>query len=257
LQNSDISPSDLWHDLKAAVGLLTRLPIKVDADRAMARGAASAWAYPLVGAVIAVFVGAVASAAIWLGIHEPVVAGLCLFTSIMITGAMHEDGLADSADGLWGGWTVERRLEIMKDSRIGTYGVLAVGLSLLLRFSAIWGLIDAGWLWAGLLIAGMGSRAVMLGLMGFIPNARKGGLSHSVGRPTTSTVLVGLGICILCLAIVGGWHVITFVLSAAICGMACASTAQRKIEGQTGDILGATQQVTEVVLLTAALAVLA
>ena len=256
LQNHDIGPNVLWHDFTAALGLLTRLPIPVDTDRAMARGSGSAWAYPLVGLVVALIELLIASAALWIGLDASIVAGLCLLVSIVITGAMHEDGLADSADGLWGGWTVERRLEIMKDSRIGTYGVLALGLSLILRYAAILGLIHAGVHWSGILIAAIGSRAVMLALMGSLENARKDGLSRSVGRPASATMMSGVMLGTVCIAIIGGWHVLTFVLIAAIAGLTCAAIAQRKIGGQTGDILGASQQVSEIALLATALVVL-
>ncbi|MEL6640743.1 MAG: adenosylcobinamide-GDP ribazoletransferase, partial [Pseudomonadota bacterium] len=114
------------HDVPAALGLLTRLPIPVDAEKAQARGAAAAWAYPIVGLVL----GAILVCAAWglsaLGVPEEVTALLLIATAVVITGALHEDGLADSADGLWGGWDKTRRLEIMKDSSIGAYGVLAL-----------------------------------------------------------------------------------------------------------------------------------
>ncbi|WP_438955742.1 adenosylcobinamide-GDP ribazoletransferase [Cognatiyoonia sp.] len=257
LQNHDIKPNVIWHDYAAALGLLTRLRIPVDRDRAMARGSGSAWAYPLVGLVVALIVLLTASAALWIGLDASIAAGLCLLVSIVITGAMHEDGLADSADGLWGGWTVERRLEIMKDSRIGTYGVLALGLSLLLRYAATLGLIHAGVLWQGILIAAIGSRAVMLTLMGSLENARKDGLSRSVGRPATATMISGVALGTACIGIIGGWYVLNFALVAAIASLTCAAIAKRKIGGQTGDILGASQQVSEIALLATALAVLA
>ena len=111
-------------DLRLALGLLTRLPLPSTPD--MARGAQAAWAWPLAGlapAALAALAMALGSA---LGVLPGVAAALGLAVSVMVTGAMHEDGLADTADGLWGGWTPERRLEIMKDSRIGAYGVIAL-----------------------------------------------------------------------------------------------------------------------------------
>ena len=255
MSNSDIrkfQPADVL----AALGLLTRLPVKVDHEAAGARAAKAVWAYPLAGLAVGVIAAIVGSVWQWFGVSDGLVAAAVLAVMVIITGAMHEDGLADSADGLWGGWTVERRLEIMKDSRIGTYGVLALGLSLILRYAAILGLIDAGALWSGLVIAAIGSRAVMLALMGSLENARKDGLSRSVGRPASATMMSGVMLGTVCIAIIGGWHVLTFVLIAAIAGLTCAAIAQRKIGGQTGDILGASQQVSEIALLATALVVL-
>jgi len=123
-------------DIPAAIGLLSRLPVPVDTDLATRRGARAAWAYPLAGLVVGALAGLVAQVALWLGLPPSIAALLALAAMIAITGALHEDGLADSADGLWGGWDRARRLEIMKDSRIGTYGVLALGLTLLLRAAA-------------------------------------------------------------------------------------------------------------------------
>ena len=100
---------------------------------------------------------------------------------MITTGAMHEDGLADTVDGLWGGWTRDRRLEIMKDSHIGTYGVLALIVSAGLRWSVLAGLLTLG---AGPVVAiAVLSRASMPALMAALPNARGDGLAHKVGAP--------------------------------------------------------------------------
>ncbi len=239
----------IWQDLLAALGLLTRLPIAVDTDHAMARGARSAWAYPLVGLIVAICVLICAALLDWLDVDPRAIAGVCLFASIMITGAMHEDGLADTADGLWGGWTPERRLEIMKDSRIGTYGVLALGLSLLIRYAAFLALIEAGMLWPGVVIASVSSRAVMLALMALLSNARTDGLSQSVGKPGLPQLWIGLGIAAGVTLCVWPWALPAIAIVSGISGVACAAIANRKIGGQTGDILGATQQISEIAVL--------
>ncbi len=148
-------------DIAAALGLLTRLPIPVDATRAGTRGAAAAWAWPLAGAVVGVLGAAGGMVALWLGLSPGIAAAIVLGTQMMATGALHEDGLADSADGLWGGWDRARRLAIMKDSHIGTYGVLALVIVTLVRWSALTTLASTGTLWAPLLAAGAVSRAPM------------------------------------------------------------------------------------------------
>ena len=105
-------------DLPAALGLLTRLPVTVNGDQAMARGAASVWAYPLVGVITGVILAASAALMLRVGLPSGIVAGMVVALSVIMTGAMHEDGLADSAEGLWGGWDRAHRLAIMKDSHI-------------------------------------------------------------------------------------------------------------------------------------------
>ena len=234
-------------DVLAAFGLLTRLPVRLDTDAAVARGATAAWAYPLVGAglgVCAILLAAVCGAA---GLPPTITAGLVLAFGIVVTGAMHEDGLADSADGLWGGWDKARRLEIMKDSHIGVYGVCAVGLSLLLRWSALAAIVEAEAWWT-LVAVGAISRAAMVAVMATLPNARGAGLSQSVGRPAANTMWIAVGIAAL-LAVVTAEP--AALVLAVVATVVCALIAKAKIGGQTGDILGATQQVTEVTVLVA------
>ena len=121
----------LPHDILSGFALLTRLPLPDHRST----GAASAWAWPLVGAALGAAAAALASAALWLGVTPGVTAVLVLAFGAMLTGGLHEDGLSDTADGLFGGWTKARRLEIMKDSRVGSYGVLALVLVVLALFA--------------------------------------------------------------------------------------------------------------------------
>lgn len=248
------SPFITLRDVPLACGLLSRLPIPVDADFASARGARAAWAYPLAGGLVALIAGGIGALALMAGLPPSVAAGLVLAGQVILTGAMHEDGLADSADGLWGGWTKERRLEIMKDSRIGSYGVLALILSLLLRCSALTALGPS--LLPVLLAAALLSRAAMVGLMTELPNAREGGLSRSVGRPGRRTAWAGTGIALGLSLVIVGPAALPFALAAGLAGLGCAAIAQAKIGGQTGDILGASQQVCEIAILAVATAII-
>lgn len=253
-------PGDLVRriDVAAAIGLLTRLPVRVDGATASARGARAAWAYPLVGAMLGALAFGVAALALRLGTSPGIAAALALGAQFAATGAMHEDGLADSADGLWGGWTRERRLEIMKDSRIGTYGVLALILSLLLRWSALEALAGSGALAGALIAAGALSRGLMVGLWGRLPSARPAGLAAAVGQPGAATCLLGLavatGLGLICLGPVAT-ALCLFAGGIAVAGL--GRTALRRIGGQTGDILGAGQQIAEIVILIALAARLA
>lgn len=236
-------------DLAAALGLLTRLPVRVDAGWAAARGAGAAWAWPLAGVVVgglAALAGAVALSA---GLSAGLVAGIVLGVQILATGAMHEDGLADCADGFWGGWTRERRLEIMKDSRIGAYGVIALILSLGLRWQALVVVLGEGWLWAPLMAAGALSRVPMVALMYGLAPARAGGLSRSVGRPGASVLGLAAGVAFVVGLVALGPAVMGAAVAVGMVTVIWAAAARARIGGQTGDVLGAAQQLAEIAVL--------
>ncbi len=234
-------------DLLSAFALLTRLPL----PNHRGTGAGSAWAWPLVGAVLGACGAALASGALWLGVTPGVTAVLVLALGAMLTGGLHEDGLSDTADGLFGGWTRDRRLEIMKDSRVGSYGVLALVLVTLARWSALTALLVYGDHWAALVATGAISRAPMALVMALLPNARGSGLSHATGRPAPGVAVVALGLATgLALAVLG-WSALGPLVVAAGIMVVLSVVALRKIGGQTGDILGALQQLVEVGCLTA------
>lgn len=243
------------HDVWAAFSLLTRLPVPVDHARAGERAAAAAWAYPLVGLVLGGMAGVLGLILGWLGVPAGMTAGFILLTMAMATGAMHEDGLADFADGVWGGNTAERRLEIMKDSRIGAYGAIALMLFLLMRFSGIIAL--SGWeLMAILAAVGAASRGLMVVVMFAVDPAKPSGLSASAGQPTAQkagvALAIGLGACTLLTGLSG---VILFAVM-ALTIIPISAIAMNKLNGQTGDVLGAIQQCAEVAGLAAAIALL-
>ncbi len=248
------SPQILWNDLKMALSLLTRLPVPQadwsDADRSAAQ---AAWAYPVAGLVVAVLASVLAMSALWLGIPAPVAALILLASLVMSTGAMHEDGLADCADGFWGGWDKPRRLEIMKDSAIGTYGVLALILVTGVRWTLYTSLIANGAVWA-LLLAPIVSRAAMVHVMHALPHAREGGLSSKTGRPSRDVMLAALAIAAVAALLFSGLAALWVAAAAGLASLAVRSIARSKIEGQTGDVLGATQQMTEAAVLVALVA---
>ena len=252
MAENDTSPMRL-RDIALALSLLSRLPVRCTS---FARGARAAWAYPLAGLVIGGLAALGGLVALWCGLPAPLAALVTLALGIVTTGAMHEDGLADSADGLWGGWTRAPRLEIMRDSHIGSYGVIALCLSLAARGVALWLLFSqspaAGV--TGILVAATLSRAAMAGVMTALPHARADGLSHSQGRAPMVAVLLGLGVAITVALILAGGAGLWAVLWAGLITVALATLAQAKIGGQTGDILGATQQAVEIAVLVSLLA---
>lgn len=249
VHKSDTKPLSLW-DIPLAVVLLTRLPLPHLPHGVFARQAQAVWAFPLVGILVGGLGCLVGWTAIALNLPIPACAVLLVAVLIAVTGAMHEDGLADTFDGLWGGFTPERRLDIMKDSHIGTYGVLALLLSQLIRIATVWVLLQAGAFW-GILAACVFSRALMPMLMTALPNARNAGLSHSVGRPAAEPVMAGLVLATLIVVLLAGLSAVVPILCALITTAVLAAIAKAKIGGQTGDILGASQQLGELVFLLA------
>ncbi len=229
---------------------LTRLPVPSGLRHVDGRLARSARYFPLVG----VLIGTIAAGVFWLTgqiLPQSTAAGLALVVSIMVTGALHEDGLADTCDGIGGGWTREARLEIMKDSHIGTYGVLSLIIVTAARWLALWHLFDigAGTATAALVAACTLSRASMPSLMANLPHARTTGLSHSVGATSKSTAWIAWGIALLAAFVLTGWGVFWAAIWAGIATLGIARLARHKIGGQTGDTLGAAQQVSEVAVL--------
>jgi adenosylcobinamide-GDP ribazoletransferase len=254
-KGTPLNHRDIWRpeagDLALALGLLTRAPIPVSAAHAARRGAAPAWAWPVVGALVGAVGAAAGALALWAGLAPPLAAAAVVIAQVMLTGALHEDGLADTADGLWGGWDRARRLAIMKDSQIGTYGLLALLLVTLIRWLALTMLVAATD-WAAIIAAGAISRAPMAAIMAALPNARDGGLSHRVGRPPQEAVVTA---CLLA-AVAGAALIGTALLPATLtvvilCGW-LSLTARARIGGQTGDILGASQQLAELAVLVVA-----
>jgi len=252
MRKSDIL-STAAHDVAVALALLTRLPLPRLPSEAFARQAAAGWAYPLAGLAVAIPACALGGLAAGAGLPPAVAAGLVLAVQVMLTGAMHEDGLADSADGLWGGRDRARRLEIMKDSRIGSYGVLALVLATGLRWSALAGLVAAG-AWGAVIAAAVLSRAGLPALMAALPHARDGGLSHAVGRPGRGPALAALTLALILALIACGGSALTAMLWAALAVAATGALARAKLGGQTGDILGAGQQAAEIAALLGLLA---
>jgi adenosylcobinamide-GDP ribazoletransferase len=236
------------HDILAAFSLLTRLPLPVNHARAGARAAVATWAYPLVGATLGLLAGAIGSLAILAGVPNGMAAALALAVLVLASGGLHEDGLADCADGLGGGRDTPHRLEIMKDSRIGAYGAVALGLALIARWSGIDSLPLGSLIWA-MAAVGAVSRVPMVLAMYFMQNARASGLSASVGRPPPESVLIALVLAGLISAAGPGLTGIWALLWALLAALPVLMLANRRIGGQTGDVLGATQQCAEIAAL--------
>jgi adenosylcobinamide-GDP ribazoletransferase len=241
-------------DIKIGIMFSTRLPLGYAAPPTSGDLARAGWTFPIAG----VLVGAAAAFAYWVpyivGLPIGPSAALALAAAMILTGCLHEDGLADTADGFGGGADRAKKLAIMRDSRLGTYGACALGLSLLLRWSALAAIARPAAIALALIAAHAAARAAMPAFMHFVPSARADGLSANAGRtpPQAAIAAAVLGTVALLLALGPAAGIAALVLI-AIASVLMALLALRQIGGQTGDVLGALEQVNEVlVLLTAA-----
>ena len=235
-----------WGLFLVAVQALTRLPVpapyKPDALRRAVRY------FPLVGigvGLVAMGVFALARA----GLPGLAAAGLSLGATLLLTGALHEDGLADCADGLFGGRTREDALRIMRDSRIGAFGALALVVVMGVKRAAVGALSGAGWA----LVAGHAAgRFWAVVPAAVLPYARADGMAGGVGAPAVLDVAIAGGFGLGALLLLGDRAFAAVIVSGLVAGLVVWS-ARRRLGGYTGDVLGATQVLTEVaVLLTVA-----
>jgi len=241
-------------DLRASILFLTRLrygpALPVD-GAAIAR---AAWAFPIAGILVGLIGAVVYLFAHRMGLPPWPAAALSVAATMAISGCLHEDGLADTADGFGGGRTRELKLDIMRDSRIGAYGVCALVLSILLRVSALASLADTSLVVTALIASHGAARATLPVFMYFVPPARHEGLSASAGQPPRDSVIAAavLGIVIVALCLGPVLAIAALILTVAVIALlAWLSLAQ--IDGQTGDVLGAVEQVSEIAILLVAL----
>ncbi len=233
--------------LAAAVGFFTILPI--GAGRLPL--ASAAWAFPVAGALVGGIGGVVYMLAHGLGLGPFAAAVAAIAAIAVLTGALHEDGLADTADGLGARGGRDARLVAMRDSGIGAFGMLALIVVVLGRVAALAELGSPAALGA-LIAAGALSRAGLALLLQALPPARADGLGHAAGTPTVEAVLAAVVIATMI-----AWPAVGLlatVVALVVGGLALwlvMALARRLFGGQTGDILGAAQQVTELLVLYA------
>ena len=180
-------------ELQAGILFLTRLHYGASEPVSGVPIGRAAWAFPMVGVIVGVIGAIVYGLAFRLGLPFWPAAALCVAATMTLTGCLHEDGLADTIDGFGGGETGERKLDIMRDSRIGTYGVCALVIAILLRVSALALIGAAGPVTAALIAAHAAGRAVMPAIMALLPPARRDGLSASAGQPPLGECCRGCG----------------------------------------------------------------
>lgn len=249
--------AEYLRDFRVAMIFLTRLPVRVAGDLpAKALGRALRLA-PLVGLVIALAGGAVFGLSAALGLPPLVCGLLAVGTTILLTGALHEDGLADVADGFGGGASAEQKRSIMRDSRLGTFGAAGLFFSILLRAAAL-AALGAGAALAALLAAHALSRALLPLAMIVAPAAAGDGLAASAEVPEgrDAGLALALGGLVSVITLGFGSALLAAFLAVASAGLLLL-LARRMIGGYTGDVLGATQQLAEITVLLVAAVTLA
>lgn len=242
---------------RAAVVLLTRVPVGGFPFSAAEWRWASAW-FPLVGALLGIVLAAVWSAIVPLGVLPT--ATVVVATGIWLTGAFHEDGLADTVDALGGGADREHVLAILKDSRIGAFGALAVTLSIVLRVALLAELAAAAP--AALVLAHCVSRCPPVWLLATLPyvTAAEEAKSRMVARASWFQVAFATQWAVLVMsALVATRHLslgaaVLVSAAAVVVGLVGGRRFQRRVGGLTGDFLGAVEQAGECVVLLALVA---
>jgi adenosylcobinamide-GDP ribazoletransferase len=242
-------------DLLVASMFLTRLPIRSATPWRDDDLTSSVVMFPVIGGFIGLFGAAVYAGATALNLPSFLAASLTLAALIAITGALHEDGLADIADGFGGGRTRDDKLRIMRDSRLGSYGALALGLGLLLRIGALAALAEPAVVASALIATGALSRAVMPIAMVGMARARSDGLAVRAGRPHPGRAGAAFLIAILLAGLCLAWpQALIVLLAVSLAAGLLLLLAQRQIGGLTGDVIGALQQTAEITGLLALVA---
>lgn len=235
-------------DFCAALMLLTRIPVnwdKVSPDNPPDMNR-SLWAYPLVGLLVGLVAALIFYVCVFASIPNSISIVLTLSSVIFITGAFHEDGLADTADGFGGGGDKQEKLDIMRDSCIGTYGALALISAFLLKVFALLELTHIEVL-GTLVVAAVLSRLMIIYMLIMLKPARKDSLSTQSGKPGGDAIIFATGSALLFSGLVFDIRLIILMFL-----VACAVTflfsrlARSQVGGFSGDILGASQQLTEV-----------
>lgn len=240
-----------WQACWLAIGFLTRIPMMIHIDYSQRLMNQSSMYFPLVGLLLGCLY--VVAFTLFNVIASPLVAVILVtILHLFITGSFHEDGLADSVDALGGGYTVEKRLAIMKDSRIGTYGAVALVMALLLKVIL---LAEADDIWLALLVAPAASRLTPLLIMARLPYVSDPDKSKS--RPVADgfsnrRLMAAITFVLLLTAALSFWHPL-LILSAAVSvlfvALAWGSYLRSQLRGYTGDTLGAAVVFSELLLL--------
>ena len=232
--------------LRAAVSFLTVLPV-ANADGSPGERLGRAY-FPAIGALIGLVagVGYVVSAAVTTALLGAAVAVALL---AVMTGALHLDGLGDSIDGLMARGDAARRLEVMRDPRLGSYGVTAIAVVLLLEVAAIASMSPVR-AFAGLGISGALSRLAVLGIITFVPYVRAAGLGVAAWDARRRGLDLAVGVATAAVVCALDWRRALVALPlVALVAVSLAALARRRVGGATGDVCGAAAELCQLAVL--------
>lgn len=243
------SAATLIDDVRICLAFYTRLPVSYPLKESHSFADAQ-WAAPVAGAVIGIIAGFVLWLALMLGLPEALAIIVALASCMLLTGALHEDGLADVADGFGGGREREKKLEIMRDSRLGSYGALALIVSFAMKITALSPLTAYSPNLAiyALITAHIASRALLPAFIAAVPPARQDGLSAAIGKFDPKIALIAIVSGVFILAFGGMLFAGSAIIALSLLFIFFKNRTMRHIGGQTGDVLGALQQSAEVIL---------
>ena len=241
-----------FKDILLSVSFLTRIPISKDLlfERNLMD---AAWSFPLIGGLVGFLGGMVALLLSYFNISSIVISFITIGAIILLTGGLHEDGLADTADGFGSNKNPEDKINIMRDSQIGVYGTLALIIAISVKAVALSELINKDQFFAciiALIVSGSLSRSTIIGIAFFLEKASETGLASFAGKPRAT----GVGICflisiLLCIFLLPSTKVLAAILISIVTTVVIGFLSKKQINGYTGDILGTTQVLSETALL--------
>ncbi|WP_067214854.1 adenosylcobinamide-GDP ribazoletransferase [Marinomonas gallaica] len=243
-----------WQGFLRSLATYTRIPLNIEWGSPK-KHTPSVCFLPWVGVVVALISAWPLLMSDWSAAFQAIV---MMLSAVLLTGAFHEDGLMDACDGLVGGWTPEQRLSIMKDSRVGSYGVLAG----LFSFALKWWLLsqwltqanwhaDIGAVLMGWISVHVGARWLPLAIMASLNYVNQGdSKARAMISPFTVRGVLWVVLSMLCVALmVGGAMFVSMLFTLVLCFIACLVYLRRRIQGYNGDTLGASEQIAELLLL--------
>jgi adenosylcobinamide-GDP ribazoletransferase len=239
-------PGQWWREFRLAIGFFTRLPLKSPAGQV----AEAARAFPIAGAIVGLIGSGIYLLAMEVGLSGLLAALLAVAATVIVGGALHEDGLADFADMLGVRGDRDRKLSVMRDSRIGSYGVLALGFSTAIKVGALVSLGDPRTVAGALITAHVCGRAVLPIIMRSLSLARATGLAVEAGKPSAAATYQTLGVALLISAFAcGPGAALVSLVVAIVAAFLVSEVARRQIGGYTGDVLGAAQEIAQLAIL--------
>lgn len=255
--------ADFVFDFYRTLRFATRLPLPElarEAEDPIVSADRFAPTFAATGVVVGGLGGLIAMLALTVGVTPLLAAVIATTAMVLVTGALHEDGLADCADGFGGGRDRDRKLEIMRDSAIGTYGVLALILSVGARVAALAAIlsISPALGLAALIASQTISRSVSMWVASQLPHARPDGAAVRLGSPSgqAAVLSLGLGLAVSLMALMvaagpltGLWILLATAFGVGLVTVLVMRAAKRHIGGQTGDVLGANQQLSDLAAL--------